>query len=149
MTSHELRTPLTIAMAYVDQMLMGEPTGRRRDDLQTVREELTQLGRVSERLVRAVALDLGAPEGATDVRAVLEEVRRRWEVVVDRDLVVESETQTVSINADRLRAALDTLVENSVRYTRTGQRVCLFLGPWAATSRSGSRTPARGCPVSS
>ena len=126
MTSHELRTPLTIATAYVDQLLMGEPAGRQRGDLETVREELTHLARVSERLVRAVALDLGAPEGATDVRAVLEEVRRRWDVVVDRDLVVVAEAHTVPINADRLRAALDTLVENSVRYTLPGQRVCLF-----------------------
>ncbi len=126
MTSHELRSPLTIATGYVDQLLVGEPSEDRRDDLRTVRDELARLARVSERLLRAVTLDLGAPEEPTDARVLLEEVRRRWDVVVDRDLVVVSELRTVPINAERLRAALDTLMENSVRYTRQGDRICLF-----------------------
>ncbi len=126
MTSHELRTPLTIATGYVDQLLRQESVPSRREDLHTVREELTQLARVSERLVRAVSLDLGAPEEATDVRALLEDVRRRWDVVVDRDLVVEAGVATVPVNGERLRAALDTLVENSVRYTDAGGRIRLF-----------------------
>lgn len=126
MTSHELRTPLTIATGYVDQLLRQESVPSRREELYTVRDELTQLARVSERLVRAVSLDLGAPEEATDVRALLEEVRRRWDVVVDRDLVVEATVATVPVNGNRLRAALDTLVENSVRYTDTGSQIRLF-----------------------
>lgn len=126
MTSHELRTPLTIATGYIDQLLLNEPARQRRDDLCMVRDELDQLARVSERLVRAVALDLGAPEEVTEVGVLLDEVRRRWDVVVDRDFVVASDVQAVPVNADRLRAALDTLVENSVRYTGPGDRICLF-----------------------
>ncbi len=126
MTSHELRTPLTIATGYVDQLLEGEPDGPRRDDLDTVREELTRIARVSERLIRAVALDLGAPEEPTDLTVLLEDVRRRWEVVVDRDFVVTVGVGTAPVNADRLRAALDTLVENSVRYTAAGDRIRLY-----------------------
>lgn len=126
MTSHELRTPLTIATGYVDHLLPDECDENRREDLLTVRDELLQLSRVGERLVRAVALDLGAPEGTTDVCALLDEVRRRWSVVVDRDLVVDSEVHLVPVNEDRLRAAIDTLVENSVRYTDDGDRICLF-----------------------
>jgi two-component system, OmpR family, sensor kinase len=126
MTSHELRTPLTIATGYVEQLLVDEREDQRREDLLTVRDELVQLARVTDRLVRAVALDLGAPEETTDVTALLEEVRRRWSGVVDRDFVVDSTVRTVPVNGERLRAALDTLVENSVRYTVDGDRICLF-----------------------
>lgn len=126
MTSHELRTPLTIAGGYVEHLLVDERDDLRREDLLTVRDELFQLGRVTERLVRAVSLDLGAPEDSTDVCAMLEEVRRRWSGIVDRDLVVDSRVHLVPVNGERLRAALDTLVENSVRYTDDGDRICLF-----------------------
>jgi signal transduction histidine kinase len=126
MTSHELRTPLTIATGYVEQLLVDEREDQRREDLLTVRDELVQLARVTDRLVRAVALDLGAPEETTDVTALLEEVRRRWSGVVDRDFVVDSTVPNVPVNGERLRAAIDTLVENSVRYTVDGDRICLF-----------------------
>ncbi len=126
MTSHELRTPLTIATGYVEQLLVGEREEQRREDLLTVHDELVQLARVTDRLVRAVALDLGAPEEATEVGPLLDEVRRRWSGVVDREIVVESRVHTVPVNGERLRAALDTLVENAVRYTVAGDRICLF-----------------------
>ena len=89
-------------------------------------DELGQLARVTDRLVRAVALDLGAPEEPTDVGALLEDVRRRWSGVVERDLVVDSRVDLVPVNGERLRAAVDTLVENAVRYTADGDRICLF-----------------------
>ncbi len=126
MTSHELRTPLTIARGYVDHLVASEVDDARREDLTTVREELDQLTRLSERLVRAVSLDLGAPDVPADSEGLLEDVRRRWAVVVDRDLVVRAEAGSVPVHPERLRAALDTLVENSVRYTVPGDRICLF-----------------------
>ena len=126
MTSHELRTPLTIATGYVEQLLVDEREEQRREDLLTVHDELVRLARVTDRLVRAVALDLGAPEEPTDVGALLEDVRRRWSGVVDRDLVVDSRVHLVPVNGERLRAAVDTLVENAVRYTLDGDRICLF-----------------------
>ncbi|MBM6400009.1 sensor histidine kinase [Phycicoccus sonneratiae] len=126
MTSHELRTPLTIARGYVDHLAASEDDPARHEDLTTVREELDQLTRVAERLVRAVSLDLGAPDRPSDTADLLEEVRRRWAVVTDRDIVVEATAHSVPVNADRLRAAIDTLVENSIRYTSAGDRIRLF-----------------------
>ncbi len=126
MTSHELRTPLTIARGYVDHLLASEWDEDRREDLVTVRDELDQVSRVTDRLVRAVALDLGAPDRPTDVAAVLDDVRRRWSMVAERDISVECEVATVPVNGERLRAALDTLVENAVRYTSRGDRIRLF-----------------------
>ena len=143
-TSHELRTPLTIASGYVDHLLEGERDEQRREDLLTVRDELEQVTRVSERLVRAVALDLGAPEQRTAVGPLLEDVRRRWAVVVDRDLVAECSVDTVAVNAERLRAALDTLVENAVRYTCSGMRIRLFATSEGGWARVGVADPGTG-----
>jgi len=126
MTSHELRTPLTIATGYVEQLLVDEREDQRREDLLTVHDELVQLARVTDRLVRAVALDLGAPEETTEVGPLLDDVRRRWSGVVDREVLVDSRVHEVAVNGERLRAALDTLVENAVRYTVAGDRICLF-----------------------
>lgn len=126
MTSHEMRTPLTIAAGYVDHLLLDERDDGRREELLTVRDEIEQLTRVTDRLVRAVALDLGAPDARTAVGPLLEDVARRWRLVAERDLVVECGAVDAAIDAPRLRAALDTLVENSVRYTLAGQRIRLF-----------------------
>ncbi|GIL37513.1 sensor histidine kinase KdpD [Phycicoccus sp. DTK01] len=126
MTSHELRTPLTIARGYVDHLAASEPDDARREDLTTVREELDQLTRLADRLVRAVSLDLGAPDVPSDDAELLDDVRRRWAVITDREIVVRAQAGPVPVNPERLRAALDTLVENSVRYTGPGDRICLF-----------------------
>ena len=109
-----------------------------------------QLARVTDRLVRAVALDLGAPDETTDVGPLLEDVRRRWSGVVDREVVVDSRVRTVPVNGERLRAALDTLVENAVRYTVTGDRICLFSAVGRGSRRGGRRRlRGPGCPTSS
>ncbi|PKW26211.1 sensor histidine kinase [Phycicoccus duodecadis] len=126
MTSHELRTPLTIASGYVDHLLTAETDEERREELLTVRDELEQISRLGERLVRAVALDLGAPEERPEARPLLEEVARRWRLVVDREIVVDCRAESIPVNIGRLKAALDTLVENSVRYTGDGGRIRLF-----------------------
>jgi two-component system OmpR family sensor kinase len=126
MTSHELRTPLTVAGGYVDRLLDGETDAERREDLTTVHGEIRQLSRVTDRLVRAVAMDLGAPDQPTELGPVLAEVERRWSGVVERELVVDCTVAAVPVNADRLQAALDTLVENAVRYTADGDSIRLF-----------------------
>ncbi len=126
MTSHELRTPLTVAGGYVDRLLEVETDPEHREDLETVRAEIFHLSRVTDRLVRAVAMDLGAPDRPTEVGPVLAEVERRWSGVVDRELVVDCSVEAVPVNAGRLKAALDTLVENAVRYTDDGDTIRLF-----------------------
>ena len=126
MTSHELRTPLTIARGYVDHLVAGEADLQRREDLTTVREELDQLTRVSDRLVRAVSLDLGAPDVAADSADLLEEVRRRWSA---------SSTATSSCTAaSRPSPSIRTgcgppwtpSSRTRCRYTSPGSRIPLF-----------------------
>lgn len=126
LTSHEMRTPLTIARGYVELLAAREVEPERRHDLAVVDDELERLTRVCERLVRAIRLQ-GAPELDTvDVDAMLQQTARRWATVADRGWVVEAAAGTFSGSAERLRASLDTLIENALRYTGDGDTVRLF-----------------------
>lgn len=126
LTSHEMRTPLTIATGYVDLLLDADLDGRHRCDLEVVREELDRLARAGERLVRMIRYDDALDATVVDVDALVEETARRWAAVVERDWQVDARAGHLSVPPERLRACLDTLVENAVRYTGTGQVVRLF-----------------------
>ena len=125
LTSHEMRTPLTIASGYVEllQERAVEPEARR--DLAVVADELSRLTRVTDRLMRVIRLQGGADMTRVDVDEVLQETAERWAQVVDRRWLVEAGAGDIRGSRGRLRAALDTLVENAVRYTDDGDTVRL------------------------
>ncbi|MEP7090249.1 MAG: HAMP domain-containing sensor histidine kinase [Nocardioidaceae bacterium] len=124
-TSHEMRTPLTIAVGYVDLLLERRLGDDVDDDLRVVEDELGRLGRSAERLLRMMELQAEAVRTPVDVNAFLEQVGRRWTPVAERRWVVESSVGTVEASLERLRACLDTLIENALRYTTTGDLVRL------------------------
>lgn len=126
MTSHEMRTPLTIATGYVDLLLTEEPEGSRRADLEVVRDELDRLSRASDRLLRMIRFHDHLPQQLVDLDELLRQTGRRWAAVVDRDWRVEVGAGSLLASPERVRACLDTLIENAVRYTSDGQTVRLF-----------------------
>ncbi len=125
-TSHELRTPLTVARGYVELMMTSAPGGQWSEDLLVVDEELNRLERVCDRLVRAIALEGGAPREVIDLDRALHEVRVRWAAIADRHWQVESAVGRVVMSPERLRAVLDTMIENALRYTPPGGTIRLF-----------------------
>lgn len=125
LTSHEMRTPLTIAMGYLDLLLVRESEPGRRSDLEVVRDELGRLGRASERLLRMIRLQDRARREPVDLDAMFEQVTDRWSTVAERDWVVAASAGTYYVSAERIRACLDTLVENALRYTRAGDVIRL------------------------
>lgn len=127
-TSHELRTPLTVARGYVELMMTTAPGGQWSDDLTVVDEELNRLERVCERLVRAIALEGGSAHDAVDLDLdrALNDVRVRWAAIAARRWQVESTVGHVVIAPERLRASLDTMIENALRYTPPGGTIRLF-----------------------
>lgn len=124
-TSHEMRSPLTISRGYIE-LLRARPreTGEA-EELRIVDEELDRLTRVCDRLVRAFRLhgDIGSSQ--IDLEEMLARTVQRWSTVADRDWVVRASGGRVAGSPERLRAALDTLIENAVRYTGTGDTVRL------------------------
>ena len=117
LTSHEMRTPLTIAGGYVDLLLAEEQRPAQRADLEVVRDELGRLSRAGSRLLRMIRLADLLERSPVDVDALLASTARRWAAVVPRTWLVESDGGVVEASAERLRACLDTLIENAVRYT--------------------------------
>jgi K+-sensing histidine kinase KdpD len=131
LTSHEMRTPLTIATGYVDLLLepgqAQEPTRESEQaDLVVVRDELGRLSRACDRLVRMIRLQDHLPTAPVDVDALLDKTSRRFAALADRRWVVESSAGTAHGSSERLRACLDTLIENALRYTGTGDTVRLL-----------------------
>lgn len=98
-------------------------------------DELGRLGRASDRLLRMITVGAPLPKTDVDVDALLHQTAHRWSTVAPREWVVEAGGGIVEASAERLRACLDTLIENAVRHTAEGDVVLLY----------GSRTRDRFC----
>lgn len=124
--SHEMRTPLAIAGGYVDLLRTQKLPPNAQEDLHVVREELDRSSRAVDRLLRLIRSHENLPLMNLDLDDLLRELVERWRVVADRDWRIETTTGVQKANADRVRACIDTLVENAVRYTETGDVIRVF-----------------------
>ena len=126
MTSHEMRTPATIATGYAEALLAQETDATRRGDLEVIGEELQRLVRASDRITRTIRMDDPDHSGGRDLAGLLRGTVERWRVLADRDWRVECAVREHACSPERLRAAIDTMVENAVRYTGPGDTVRAF-----------------------
>ncbi len=117
LTSHEMRTPLTIATGYVELIAARAVTAEDKHDAMVVTDELQRLARVGERLIRMIGLQERVVDENVDVDQVIRQAAERWSAVSDRRWVVDSSVGRICGSAERLRTAIDTLVENAIRYT--------------------------------
>ncbi len=124
-TSHEMRTPLTIATGYLDLLLVDEPEGDRRADLLVVQDELGRLSRAGERLLRMIRLQDDLWPEQVDLGSLFDQVADRWATVADRRWVVQCDVGACLVSSEQVRAGLDTLIENALRYTRSGDVIRL------------------------
>jgi signal transduction histidine kinase len=124
LTSHEMRTPLTIALGYVD-LLEQRAAQEDAQDLAVVADELNRLSRVSDRLVRMIGVQDDLDREVVDLDDVLHQYVERWRVVADRRWELEASAGRVLVSPERLRTCLDTLVENAIRYTSSGDTIRL------------------------
>lgn len=125
-TSHEMRTPLSIASGYVDLLCAETVDPKSREDLEVVREELDRVSMATGRMLRLIRLYEDLPVAPVDIDDMLQVTATRWHVVADRRWQVESAVGVVNANEERIRACVDTLIENAVRYTEPGDVIRLF-----------------------
>ncbi len=128
--SHELRTPITIALGHAELLRASVTDPEAVRDAHVVEDELRRLSRLSERLLLLASIedaDLLSIR-RIDPRSLVEETLRRWEPTAPRDWRLRvrlAPDADVPADADRLRDALDALVENAVRATSQGQVISL------------------------
>jgi signal transduction histidine kinase len=122
--SHELRTPITVALAHAELLAMSaaDTAGTSTDgagDSAIVIDELERLRRLVDRLVllaTAERPDLAQPS-PTSLAPLAEDVLRRWEPVPRRWVDGGRADVMVFADPERLMVALDSLLDNAVRFT--------------------------------
>jgi len=120
--SHELRTPVTIARGHLE-LLLGNGSDA---ELGVALDELARIDAIVDRLLVLAAAD--QPDflqvGEVEIEPFLEDVFMRWSEVAPRAWRLgQLVSGTVAVDPDRLRAALDALVENAIKYTRKGDAI--------------------------
>ena len=115
--SHELRTPVTIARGHLE-LLQGRMPGA--SELGVALDELGRMDAIIERLLVLAAA--GQPEFVraepVDLEPFLEDVFMRWSELAPRAWRLGPlAAGTLRADPERLRAALDALIENAVKYS--------------------------------
>lgn len=132
--AHELRTPLGVMTSQIDVALTAErPAGEYREVLESVREELTALSDMVQRLLflsRVENQSVAVNREPLDIVAELDAVREFYDPLAAEagiSLTVAACPPRLDALGDRvlLRRAVINLVANAVRYTPPGGRIVL------------------------
>ncbi len=115
--SHELRTPLTIATG---QLELARTRGEQNGEIEIALDELARINAIIERLLLLAAAD--QPDflcvEPIELEPFLEDVFIRWSEVAPRAWRLGPLVSgQLLADCDRLRTALDALLENAVKYT--------------------------------
>jgi signal transduction histidine kinase len=115
--SHELRTPVTIARGHLELLQSRVPGS---GELSVALDELGRMDAIIERLLVLAAA--GQPEFVRaeqiEIEPFLEDVFMRWSELAPRAWRLGPlATGTLRADPERLRAALDALIENAVKYS--------------------------------
>jgi signal transduction histidine kinase len=116
--SHELRTPMTIARGHLELLRGQDPAP---PELSVALDELARMDGIVERLLVLARAD--QPDfvrtAEIDLESFLEDVFMRWSELAPRAWRLGPiASGKVSADPDRLRTALDALIENAVKYTQ-------------------------------
>jgi signal transduction histidine kinase len=121
--SHELRTPITVARGHAELLGRRVPDGESLHDVEVILDELGRLSRLSDRLLTLAGVDHPGflNLGDVEVEDLVVETIRRWGPTAAREWrATVDDWGTVYADRQRLEAALDALIENSVRATSSG-----------------------------
>jgi two-component system OmpR family sensor kinase len=126
LASHELRTPITVARGYTELVRDAHQDPVTLEDTGVVLDELDKLARITQRVVTLMQMEEPYPLQPTSLDRQLAHIARRWRPTADRLWSVSSDIGTAMVNAERLEAAIDCLIENAVNGTEPGDRIALI-----------------------
>jgi len=121
--SHELRTPVTIARGHLELLRTESGT---QPEVEVALDELGRMDAIVARLlVLAVADEPDFLQRAEiELEPLLEDVFMRWSGLAPRAWRLGPlAAGRLLVDADRLRAALDALLENAVKYSPPGAAI--------------------------
>jgi signal transduction histidine kinase len=121
--SHELRTPVTIARGHLELLLSESGT---QPEVEVALDELARMDAIVARLlVLAVADEPNFLQPAEiELEPLLEDVFMRWSGLAPRAWRLGPlAAGRLWVDAERLRAALDALLENAVKYSPPGAAI--------------------------
>ena len=129
--SHELRTPMTVGRGFAELIRDAQPGSQAAQDATVVLEELDNLERIAARLLTLARMDERSTvkPSVLPLSALLERTVTRWRPAANRDWRLGPISAVVVADRPRLETALDSLVENAVRYTEEGGRIELAAYP--------------------
>ncbi len=121
--SHELRTPVTIARGHLE--ILQRTTGQAQE-IEVALDELARIEHILGRLLLLAKAD--HPDFVTwsdiDVEPFLEDVFVRWTAAAQRAWRLGAlPVGTLRADPETLRAALDALLENAVKYTKVSDAI--------------------------
>jgi signal transduction histidine kinase len=122
--SHELRTPVTIARGHLE--VHRRTNGNAAHELDVALDELQRIEQILDRLLLLAKAD--QPDFVVveevDLEPYLEDVFMRWSEVAPRAWKLGALVAgTLAVDPEGLRAALDALLENAVKYTESGDTI--------------------------
>lgn len=129
--SHQFRTPITIARGHAELIRTayeGEPAGA---DAGVILAELKRLSKMSDDLLLLAAAEHPnfLLRESVDLGQLIADTETRWSATAERDwLVVAVDDGSVLADRDRINLALDALIENAVKFTRTQDRIAILGG---------------------
>jgi len=117
--SHELRTPVTVGRGFAELIRDAQPGSQAAQDAIVVLEEFDNLERIAARLLTLARMDehWTVKPSVVPLGALLERTVTRWRPAANRDWRMSPTSAVVVADRQRLETALDSLVENAVRYT--------------------------------
>jgi len=129
--SHELRTPLTSISGYVETLLDGHHSEKdSRDFLSIILKNATRVNRLTEGLLALASVESGDYKLKTQsIRAcdlVEDAIESLAGMVIDSSVTLEAAEATdefVLVDPDALNQVFGNLIENAMKYGKTGQRV--------------------------
>jgi signal transduction histidine kinase len=126
--SHQLRTPITIALGHSELLARSLADHQDQRDINVIVGELNRLRILSDRLLLIAASenpDFLRPEPVALDQLTME-VIRGWRPTADRRWVLgQLDRATVSADRERLRLAVDALLENAIQHTSPGDTIRL------------------------
>jgi signal transduction histidine kinase len=133
--SHDLRNPLAVIGTYAAVLRRGERSLPRAAQLQTIEDEVSRLALMVDDLLelgRTHALALHIQRASVDVRALVAEAvaAARARAGTKRVLLLTPALPTIALmDAQRMRQALDNLLDNAIRHAASEVRVELVHKP--------------------